>query len=645
MSQRLHKRASLAIGADLRSLLASRQFNLFLIRTPALAMLVACLSLIPAAHDARAGEVRHGLSAFGELKYTPGFAHFDYVNPNAPKGGKLSMIGPEGRITFDSFNAFILKGDPAQGMSYTFDSLMVRAFDEPDAVYGLIAHSAQVADDGMAVTFFLREEARFSDGSPVTADDVVFTFDALRSDGHPQYTIALRDVVSATAPDKQTVHYTFKGNLTRDLPLILAGLPVFSKAFHQDRPFGRTTLVPPLGSGPYKIKDFKPGRFVVFGRREDYWARDLNVNRGRFNFDELRYEYFRDRTAELEAIKAGSYDLREEFTSVDWATAYNVPAVRDGRLLRDTISDKRPSGAQGFFINTRLEKFKDVRVREALGLAFDFEWSNKMLFYDLYKRTTSFFENSDMKATGKPSEEELELLNPYRHDVPASVFEAAASAPVSDGRGSDRRLLYKAAQLLDAAGWPQKGRWRKNKDGETLDVEILIFSPSFERIINPYILNLHRIGVNASLRRVDAAQYQRRMEAFDYDLTTQRYSMRLTPGVELKNFWGSRSANTNGSFNLAGISSPVVDALIEDVMKARKRSELVTAARAIDRVLRASYYWVPHWYKAAHNLAYWNKFSRPAVKPDFDRGIISTWWYDEAKAAKLASAKGDGQGK
>lgn len=620
------------------------------------------VSLLAALSPSRAfAEPQHGLSAFGDLKYPKDFTHFDYVNPDAPKGGQISQIGTAGRTTFDSFNDFILKGDPAQGLVLLFDSLMVRAFDEPDAVYGLIAKEAEVAGDKRSVTFHLRPEAKFADGSPVTANDVVFSFVTLKDKGHPRFSFALKDVVNAEAVDAQTVRYTFQGELTRDLPMEVAALPVLSKAFYSKNEFAKTSLVPPIGSGPYKIEKFKAGTFVTYQRRADYWAKDLPVNRGRYNFDRVRFEYFRDRTSELENLKSGNYDLREEFTSKDWATAYNIPAVKEGRLKKRTLKDSSPSGAQGFFINTRREKFNDVRVRKALDFAFDFEWSNKNLFYGLYRRTASFFENSDMKAVGLPSNKELTLLEPFRDQLPKAVFEAPYVPPVNDGSGNVRNNLQRALGLFKEAGWSLVQEKKKisdetcgffcrlfgggetqvttnilrNSAGETFDIEFLIYDSSFERVIAPYIKNLAAIGVQASIRRVDPAQYERRVKSFDFDIVTQRYVMRLTPGVELKNFWSSSAAGADGSFNLAGIADPVVDALIDKVMAANSRQELVTAARAIDRVLRASHYWVPHWYKAAHNVAHWDRFSWPPQKPDYNRGIITTWWYDSDKAQAL----------
>jgi microcin C transport system substrate-binding protein len=579
---------------------------------------------------AAAAEPRHGLSAFGDLKYPANFKNFDYVNPDAPKGGRLALVGSGSTKTFDSFNNFLIKGDRAQGLEYLYDSLMARAVDEPDALYGLVAESADVAPDKMSVTFKLRPDAKFADGTPITAADVVFSFDALKGlkeKGRPDVTIPMRDVVKAEAIDPLTVRYTFEGKLVRDLPLVVAELPILPKAYYALHPLDQTSLDKPLASGPYAIGDFKPGSHVTFKRRPDYWAKDLPVNRGRFNFDELRYDYYRDRTIELEALKSANLDFREEFTSLDWARSYDIQSVRDGRLLRLTLPDERPSGAQGFFMNTRREQLKDPRVREALDLAFDFEWSNKNLFFELYTRTQSFFENSDMKAKGPPSPAEVALLEPFRDKLPAEVFAEPYTPPVTDGSGRNRDNLKRAVDLLAAAGY--------GAGGKVLTVEILSFESGFERIILPYVANLKRIGVNASLRMVDPAQYERRMKAFDFDLAIERYNLRLTPGIELKGYWGSEAATMDGSFNLSGIKDPVVDALIDKVIEAKSREELVTTCRALDRVLRAGRYWVPQWYKASHNVAFWDKYARPAIKPKYDDGWIETWWYDPDKAAKL----------
>jgi microcin C transport system substrate-binding protein len=582
-----------------------------------------------------AAEPRHGLSAFGELKYSADFKHFDYVNPLAPKGGRMALVGPGGVITFDTFNGFILKGDPAEGLQLLHDSLMVRASDEPDAVYGLIAKTADVAADRLSVTFKLRPEAKFADGTAVTSADVAFSFTTLKEKGHPSYRIQMRDVVKVETPDALTVRYTFQGTQTRDLPLIIAGLPVLSKAYYATRNFEETSLEAPTGSGPYKIGDFKQGSYVTYVKRDDYWAKDLEVNKGRYNFAEIRFEYFRDRTAGLEAFKAGTFDLREEFTAKDWSTAYDIPQVKDGRIQLLTLPDERAAGAQGFFLNLRKPKYADPRVRQAFDLAFDYEWSNKNLFYGLYKRTASYFENSEMKADGPPSAAELALLEPFRQDVPPAVFEAPYVPPVSDGSGSDRKLLRQAAELLTAAGWEMKNGVRTNKTGDVLDAEFLLFEPSFERILGPYIKNLTAIGIRATIRRVDPAQYERRSKSFDFDIVVKRYVMRSTPGVELNDYFSSASASVEGSTNMAGIKSPAVDALIAKASSAKTRGDLVVAMKALDRVLRAGHYWVPQWYKGAHNVPHWNKFSRPPAKPKYDLGAVDTWWLDADKQAKL----------
>lgn len=596
---------------------------------------IGALALLGAVQPLAAEEFRHGLSTFGDLKYPADFKHFDYVNPDAPKGGRFATYGGPPN-TFDSFNPFILKGDSASGLSLLFDTLMERSGDEPDAMYGLVAKDVSLAKDGKSITFRLRPEAKFSDGSAITAEDVVFSFDILKAKGHPSYRIMMRDVTKAEALDPHTVRFVFTGDLVRDLPSTVAGLPVLSKAYYSKHEFDQTTLEAPLGSGPYLIADFRPGAQITYKRRDDYWAKDLPINRGVNNFDEIRFEYYRDRTPALEGFKSGNYDFREEFTARDWVTNYNFPAVKEGRVKLLTLDDANPSGAQGFFFNTRRAKFADPRVRKALDYAFDFEFANKNLFYGLYKRTNSYFENSDMKAEGKPTPAELALLEPFRDKLPKAVFEEPYTSPVSDGSGMDRKLLREAVKLLDEAGCKLKDRVRVCPSGETLEIEFLINEESFERIIAPYIKNLQALGVGASIRRVDSAQYQRRVKAFDFDVVTSRFVMRLTPGIELRNYWGSENANVEGSVNLAGIKDPVIDALINKVVEAKSRDELVAATRAIDRVLRAGNYWVPQWYKAAHNIAYWDKFSFPATKPKYGRGAPDTWWYDKEKAAKLS---------
>jgi microcin C transport system substrate-binding protein len=596
---------------------------------------IVALTLGVALSMPAAAEPRHGMSIFGDLKYAPDFQHFDYVNAEAPKGGRLVTIGTAGITTFDSLNGFILKGDAAQGLDLIFDSLMVRALDEPDAMYGLVAKSVDVAADKMTAGFELRPEAKFADGSSLTADDVCDTFRLLKTEGHERIRITIRDVKDCQVLSPHSVRYSFEGENTRDLPLVVAGLPIFSKAYYQAHDFTKSTLEPPLGSGPYKIGPFRQGQYISYLRREDYWAKDLPVNRGHYNFDEVRFEYFRDRNAELEALKAGILDLREEFTSKSWATEYEIAAVREGRLIKEQLADETMSGAQGFFINLRREKFQDARVRQALDLAFDFEWSNKNLFYGQYERVSSVFEGGDLEATGKPQPAELELLDQMRGELRPEVFEEVYSPPVSNGSGADRKLLRRASELLDAAGWTVKGGVRENAKGEKLTVEFLEDDQTFERVMTPYIRNLRLIGISATIRLVDEAQFQQRLKDFDFDITIQRYVLPQTPGVELKGFFGSQSAQAPGSYNLSGIAMKPVDVLIDRIVTAKSREELKTAAHALDRVLRAEHFWVPHWSKQSYNLVYWDIFGRPKIKPRYDRGVITTWWTDDKKAASL----------
>ncbi len=580
-------------------------------------------------------EPRHGLSAFGDLKYPADFKHFDYVNPDAPKGGRLASRGTAAIDTFDSFNGYILKGNRAQNLELLFDTLMVRANDEPDAMYGLVAKTADLAADKKSVTFQLREEARFSDGSKLTADDVCDSFRLISTEGHERIRIVIRDVEKCEVLSPYQVRYSFKGENTRDLPLAIAELPILSKAYYSKVDFTKSTLDPPLGSGPYKIGDYKQGQYVSYRRRPDYWAADLPVNKGRYNFDEIRVEYFKDRTAVVEALKAGLLDLHEEFTSRNWATAYDIKSVREGRLIKEVLPDGTPSGAQGFYINLRRPQFQDIRVRKALDLAFDFEWTNANIFYGSYQRTASFFENSALKAEGKPSTEELAILEPFRKDLRPEVFEEAYVPPASDGSGQDRKLLKQAAQLLAEAGWTRKGTQLANAKGEKLSIEFFIDDPATERFIAPYVKNLKLLGIEATMRNIDPAQMEQRMKDFDFDVETMRLVGGQTPGVELRGPLGSQSAKAKGSYNISGIASPVVDALIDKMINAKSREELMFTGRALDRVLRAEHIWVPQWSKASHWIVRWDIFEKPKIKPDYDRAILDTWWINADKAKTL----------
>mgnify|MGYP000698832156 CR=1 FL=1 len=582
----------------------------------------------------------HGLSVFGDLKYPAGFTQFDYVEPDAPKGGTLALVPSswaynQNPQTFNTLNTLILKGDAPVGILVIFDTLMVRAWDEPDAIYGLVAEGVEVSGDRNTYRFHLRPEARWHDGSELTAADVEFTLNILKEKGHPLISQTIREMTGAAAVGKHEVEVTFSGKQARDLAQTVATLPIISKAYYETRPFDQSTMDPPLASGPYRIGRVQPGRTIDYDRVEDYWGKDLPVMRGQYNFDTIRYEFYRDRDVSFEAFKAGRYLLREEFTSRVWATGYDFPAVNDGRVVKATIPDDTPSGAQGWFLNTRRAKFADPRVREALIYAFDFEWTNRTLFYDLYKRTHSYFQNSDMVAEGLPDEAELALLEPWRGKVPDEVFGEPFSPPVSDGSGQDRKLLRHATRLLKEAGWSVEGGQLKNAAGETLRIEFLDNDGSMERVVQPYIRNLKLLGIDASFRVVDASQYQSRLNDFDFDAIPRRFSMSPTPGEGIKQFWTTDSASVPGTANLSGIAEPAIDALTDTVINAETRAEQITAARALDRLLRAGRYWVPHWYKAEHNLAYWDVYDSPPEKPRYSRGIVETWWLDAGQAQKL----------
>jgi microcin C transport system substrate-binding protein len=599
---------------------------------------LASLATRPAA--AQEAPERHGMSAFGDLNYPADFKHFDYVDPNAPKGGLFSFVGStraynQNFQTFNSLNSFILKGDGAQGMQLTFASLMASAEDEPDGMYGLAARAVQISADGLTYRFLMRPGITFHDGSPLTAQDVAYSLQVLKDKGHPIAQIQLRDMTGAEAIDDATVVVRFAPQRARDVPLFVAGCPIFSRAYYATRPFDETTMDVPLGNGPYKVGRFESGRYIEYDRVKDWWGADLPVSRGQNNFDVVRYEFYRDRDVAFEGFTGKSYLFKEEFTSRTWATRYDFPAIRDGRVKRDVIEDNTPSGAQGWFFNTRREKFKDKRLREALVYAFDFEWTNKTIMYGSYERTHSVFQNSPMMAVGKPSPEELALLEPFRGKVSDEVFGEPFVPPVSDGSGQDRALLRKASALLQEAGFQVKNGKRVLPNGEPITIEFLLDEPSFQPHHMPFIKNLGTLGIDATVRQVDAVQYKKREDDFDFDLITQRSSFSSTPGDSLRSYFTSQSAAVKGTQNLAGIADPVVDALVDKIIAADSRPTLVAACKALDRVIRAGRYWIPHWYNPAHRIAFWDVFGRPATKPRYARGIPETWWYDRDKAARL----------
>jgi microcin C transport system substrate-binding protein len=588
------------------------------------------------------GTETHGLSAFGNLKYPANFHHFDYVNVDAPKGGMFSQLVGSGGSTFDSLNAYIVKGDAANGMSITFASLMARAYDEPDAVYLLAADHVAVSSDGLVYRFRLRPGITFHDGTKISASDVVFSLTTLKTKGHPTFSSVLRDVAGVVAEDERTVRLSFLPTRGLDVPALAAAMPIFSEKSYTARSFSETSLEAPLGSGPYRVSRFEQGKLVEFERVRNWWGEDLPVSRGLYNFDILRDEYYRDREAGFEAFTGGNYLFREEFTSRVWATRYDFPAMRDGRVKRGVIPDERPSGAQGWLLNTRRDKFRDRNVREAMTIAFDFEWTNKNLMYGSYERTHSVFQNSEMMAKGEPSPDEVALLEPFRDRLLPEVFGPAWTPPVTDGSGQDRKLLRNAGDLLNAAGWNVKDGRRVNAKGEQLAVEFLLTERSFEPHHATFIKNLRVLGIDANIRLVDPSQAEARIKDFDFDIAIARFVYPQIPGSALRTYFSSEYVTQKGSNNLAGIADPVVDALVEKAVSARTQSELNTTCRALDRVLRSGRYWIPHWSKASFWIAYWDQFGFPATKPRYARGAPETWWSDPnktAKAAKLEQAK------
>jgi microcin C transport system substrate-binding protein len=602
----------------------------------------AALSFLPCSGFAQEGgeTESHGLSSFGDLKYGPEFKHFSYVNPAAPKGGTLAIqikqtSGNQNFDTFNTLNIFVLRGDGAAGMGSTFDSLMAGSGDEPDALYGLVARSVRISDDRLTYRFLLRPEARFHDGSKLTAKDAAFSLHVLKTKGHPVYRSILAQMALAEAEADDILRVRFTPERSRDLHLVVAGMPIFSERYWQGRDFEASTLEAPLGSGPYRVGRFEQGRFIEFERLPEYWANDLPVNVGQNNFDRVRYEYFRDRIVAFEAFKNGTLNFQEEFTSRLWATGYDFPALREGRVKKEEVPNDAPTSIQGWHFNTRRDAFKDPRIREAIGLVFDFEWTNANIMFGSYRRVTSYFENSDMKAVGMPSPEELKLLEPFRGKIPQAVFGEPYLPPVSDRSGQDRRLLRRADELLREAGCKRDGGALKLPNGQPFKIEFLDFQASLQPHTQPFQANLKRLGIDAQSRIVDAAQYQRRMDEYDFDVSSRALAGVPTPGDSLRTVYGSQAAATPGTGNITGIADPAVDALIELIGQAKTRTDLNVACRALDRVLRAGHYWVPMWFKGNTWLSYWDQFSRPDTKPRFSSGAPGTWWHDADKAKRI----------
>ncbi|MBL8259107.1 MAG: ABC transporter substrate-binding protein [Candidatus Competibacteraceae bacterium] len=592
----------------------------------------AVLGLICALPSALAAPV-HGIALHGQPKYGPDFKHFDYVNPDAPKGGeaRFAAIG-----SFDTFNPFNIKGQAAAGIGQLFETLMVGSADEPFSEYGLIAESVEVAEDRSWVIFTLRPQAKFHDGSAITAEDVLFSLDILKAKGSPLYRFYYASVAKAEKLDERRVKFGFSGGQNRELPLIVGQMPVLSKKYWQDRDFSATTLDLPVGSGPYRIERFEPGRFIVYKRDEHYWGQDLPVNRGSNNIDRLRYDYYRDVTVALEAFKAGSYDLRVENVAKQWATGYEFPALSKGLVKKEIFKHERPSGMQGFVYNLRRPLFQDARVRQALAYAFDFEWSNRNLFHGQYTRTRSFFDNSELAARGLPSPEELAVLEPLRKELPPEVFTAAYEPPTAKDDAELRANFQKALQLLQEAGWVFRDRKLVNaKTGEPFRFELLINEPTWERIGLTFARNLERLGIEMTVRSVDSAQYENRERSFDFDMIVNVWGQSLSPGNEQREFWSSAAADQPGSRNLAGLKNPAVDRLVDAVIAAPDRLSLVARVRALDRALQWTYVVIPQWHLPYDRIALWDKFGYPAVTPM--QGVqLSAWWIDPAKEAALS---------
>lgn len=583
----------------------------------------------------------HGLSAFGDLKYGPDFQNFDYVNLDAPKGGTFNFSPNywyfnQSPLTFNTLNTFVARGDAPPRMELCYDSLMVRAIDEPDAIYGLLAQSVTISDDRNRFDFALRPEARFNDGTPFTAEDAAYVFKLFKKDGHPSLLLPLNHMTEAIAVDAHTLRLSFDGKQSDRTILDIATYPIPAKAFFEANPFDASQMKAPLGSGPYKVGRVSPGQTIEYERVPDYWGRDLPVNRGFYNFDRIRIEFYQDRQAAFEAFKKGDIAYRQEFTARIWATGYDFPAFTAGKVVkREFPSEKRPM-MQATALNQRRERFRDPRVRRGIALCFDFEWTNRNLFYGAYERSQSTFEKSAYRSEGLPTPAELALLEPFRGRIPDEAFGEAVLQPPSDGSGRDRKLLGQASKLLADAGWARKDGSLRNSKGESLTLEILVDDDAFVRVFSPWIENMRAIGIDASARMVDSTQYQARQTSFDFDAIAMAVSFSATPSRdEIDGLFHSRAANMQGSTNLPGTADPAIDALVDAVGAAKDREALTVAMRALDRALRARLDWIPNWFSANHRAAFWDMFGYKEPKPDFGFPVEAMWWFDKDKAARI----------
>lgn len=566
---------------------------------------------------------QHALTLYDEPpKYPANFKHVEYVNPDAPKGGtfRKATFG-----SFDSLNPFINKGVAVEDIDLTYDTLARQTLDEPFTAYGVIAEKIEKAPDNSWVRFYLRPEAKFNDGHPIRAEDVVFTFDTLMKNGSPLFKGYYSDVESAIAENPLQVKFTFKHNKNRELPLILGQLPVLPKHWWQTRDFGKGNLEIPVGSGPYTITEIKPGRSIRYERNKNYWGKDLPINKGLYNFDAITVDYFRDNSVAFEALKAGQFDYWFEISAKNWAGAYNIPAVNDGRLIKEEIRNANPTGMQGFVFNLRRPMFQDVRVREALSLLFDFEWTNKQLFNGAYNRTSSYFDNSEMAAKAAPTEEELAILEPLRGQIPDAVFTDIFKPSTTDGSGMIREQQRRAYKLLQEAGWRVVDDKMVDAQGKPVTIEFLLAQTEFERILLPFKRNLSELGIDLQIRRVDVSQYLNRLRSRDFDMIVGSFPQSNSPGSEQREYWESQSADKPGSRNFMGLKDPAVDQLTEGLINAESRQSLINHARALDRVLQWGFYVIPNWHIKTWRVAYSNNIAHPAVTPLYDIGL-NTWW-------------------
>ncbi|NLD00913.1 MAG: ABC transporter substrate-binding protein [Gammaproteobacteria bacterium] len=594
----------------------------------------SCVSLFLVAWSAGVfAQPQHAMTLYDEApKYASDFTHFDYTNPKAPKGGILRLAGLNG---FDSLNPFIPKGNAADQIGLLYDTLTYHSADEPFTEYGLLAERIEKADDHSFVRFYLNPKARFNDGEPVTADDVLFTFNTLIEQGHPLYRHYYADVKDVVVEGPLQVRFDFKHSENRELPLILGQLQILPKHWWAERDFTKTSLEAPLGSGPYRLVKVDAGRSLRYERVADWWGQDLPVSRGLYNFDKIHIDYYRDMSVALEAFKAGQFDFNLEYSAKDWATGYNSPALRSGKIIKKEIKNHNPVGMQGFTFNLRREMFQDVRVREAIALLFDFEWTNKQLFYSSYIRTDSFFANSELAAHGLPSEAELALLEPLRGSIPDTVFTQAFNNPVSDGSGIIRERRLEAWRLLQEAGYTIENDRMINAQGEPLAFEFIIAQANLERVLLPFKRNLAELGIELTIRRTDVSQYINRMRSRDFDMTSSIWSQSNSPGNEQRDFWHSSSVDNPGSRNFIGLQDPAIDSLVEGLINAPSRESLITHARALDRVLLAGHYVIPNYYIDTWRTAYWQHLAQPEVAPLYDYGLM-TWWYNTAVTSPSA---------